>query len=300
MIEALPRWIVGTLGVAAVMVVLGGCSSSADGEDLSEPAVDNLIVDNMRNFSLPMDPYKISPVTLLNTTRARSVLFAQCMARFGFQVDVQFGGGLSNWPGNERRYGITDETSARQRGYHPAPASPTAVNPTKGSTPVVTEGYQTVATGEGPSSINDKPVPDGGCNGEARRKIAEGAPKVDSEQLGDELEGQAFARMLQDSRIRAVFAAWSACMKSAGFDYADPMKAMSDPAFATDSATAREIEVATKDVLCKRAVNLINIQAAVESAYQKRVIEANTEALGQVREWLETQERNAVKVLETR
>jgi hypothetical protein len=41
----------------------------------------------------------------------------------------------------------------------------------------------------------------------------------------------------------------------------------------------KAVAAATRDVACKRRVNLVGVWAAVETAYQKRLIEENAETL---------------------
>src|SRR5205823_14551075 len=54
---------------------------------------------------------------------------------------------------------------------------------------------------------------------------------------------RAYLLSRQDSRVRAVFSAWSSCMREAGFSYADPMAANDDPAFATEQPRSEERRV---------------------------------------------------------
>jgi hypothetical protein len=85
-------------------------------------------------------------------------------------------------------------------------------------------------------------------------------------------------------------------MKQSGLDYADPMKAIDDPAFRTPTASQREIQVAVADVRCKKATNFVNVMASVETAYQQRAVKTNADALKVIKENIAIRERNAATI----
>jgi hypothetical protein len=100
----------------------------------------------------------------------------------------------------------------------------------------------------------------------------------------------------KDSRVRSVKAAWSRCMTGMGYDYRSPMDASDDPSFGGDKISEREIATATADVRCKTQVGLVSTWAAVESAYQERLIGKNAVQLNLIRRQVETELKNAAKV----
>jgi hypothetical protein len=222
------------------------------------------------------------------------ILFTQCMRRFGFTVPPKPPPREPLVVGNERIYGVVDAERARTTGYHlpRAKTSPTVTAPTSQS-----PAYRVVAEGGGPDSYAGQRVPEGGCSGESYRKLADGAPDVEDERLGDNLAGTASQRAEADSRVQTVFAEWSACMKRSGHDYASPAKAVNDPSFVTDEPTPKEIAVAIADVRCKAEVDLVNVRTSVDVAYQKIELERHAEALEKIRLLLETRQRNAARVL---
>lgn len=249
---------------------------------------------DLRTFTLPLDQYRESDDGAEVVGRANAILFARCMQQFGFDVPstpVK----PSPVQGYELRYGLADDAKAHQFGYHvrqALSAAPGAASPEKPSA-----AYQAVAQGQGPSTYQGQQVPDGGCSGESWRRLAEGAPPVEDPRLGDRLAVEAFQRMNQDSRVRAAFGKWSACMKQHGFDYADPSKAVNDPTFQTDQPSVAEIAVASADVQCKKDARVIEVQAAVETAYQQLAVERHSEALMLVQRLVKAREKNAARVV---
>jgi hypothetical protein len=283
----------GRLASAAVAVLVitagAGCRQGGTAED-GEPALGEIPRSpNVTALSLPMDAYLGTPAVRRTVNEARNALFASCMRRFGFQPTppVLPPALRSNHVG---RYGLAVLAEAQQHGYHPA--SMGRVNPSarSGSAEEASPAARAVAEGTGQRVEG---LPAGGCLGEARRKIAAGAPTPPDADIAARLDFQANSQARQDSRVLKVTAAWSACMKRAGYAYADPMAANDDPRFRTDAPSAPEVQVATADVRCKQETNLVGVWVAVESAYQRRAIERNAEPLHAVKALLDTQIRNA-------
>lgn len=286
--------------LAVVLLALGvvaGCSLSKPDDQQrndGEPPLGQLLnVTDLRSFALPLDPYRLKRENLLSSNKAEHLLTKECMARFGFNWAIPEAA-TPPVTGAERRYGLADQRTAESQGYH---NTPIARGTRREADDAMPPAAKVVLTGEGSRSHAGQQVPDGGCLGEARRKLAAGAPEVPNARLGDTLATESYQRTLGDSRVRAVNAKWSACMKRAGHDYADPSKANNDAEFAGPRPTARELTVAVADVRCKVETNLINIMASVESAYQRRALERNAETLAAVRKGIEIREVNGSKVL---
>ncbi len=279
----------------SVSVSLSGCAigdsgGGNNGVSGGEPPIRQMLaVDDLRTFSLPLDPYQLTQANQINSSKAQKILVEQCMSRFGFQFQFPPGPNPAV-VGYERRYGMSDAKAASERGYHIPPQAEL-------ENPDLSPAAIGVLQGEGQSSYRGQQVPEGGCAQEADERLSAGAPQVSNERLGTNLSMESYDQTLSDSRVQKAFDEWSACMKRDGHDYADPTKAMNDPAFATPAATPREILVATTDVSCKKETNLINIMASVETAYQKRALEANAEALTAVKQKLTTREKNAAAIL---
>jgi hypothetical protein len=144
------------------------------------------------------------------------------------------------------------------------------------------------------TQVNSQPVPTGGCQGEVNQKIEAGAPQGDAN-LAQNLAGQSYTKSKTDSRLAAAESQWSSCMKQAGYDYqnsADPnaLDWRSRP-------NVQQIATATADVACRQKTNLVGIWAAVDTAYQRQLVEKNAQQLNLVRQQLDAELRNAAAVL---
>jgi len=281
------------------LVVIGllaaGCTGGPPraGSDTGEPPVPALLaIGDLRTFMLPLDPYQGTLANLPQATKAEQLLIQRCVRRFGLDY-APSAASDARVVGAERRYGVTDVQTAGTYGYHLPPAQ--QQDPAAEAKPSPEKAA--VLFGKGPSSINGRPVPDGGCTGEARQVLAKGVPAMPDAFLAESMAVDIFRRFWLDSRARKVSAAWGACMKRAGYDYADPMKANDDPAFQTPKAGPREIAVATADIACKRETNLVNVLASVETAYQARAVRQYAGQLAVVKDGIVIRERNAAAVL---
>jgi hypothetical protein len=206
---------------------------------------------------------------------ARVRLIQKCLADFHFAYPVEPVRGSDYGPRSEtdRRYGITDAGLARSQGYGLGDRDPARI--VKPKQPDLGADGVTALTGSGQSVVRGKAVPSGGCIAKADAELAKAVPAgVDVSKPG-QLQHWSFERSRQDSRVVAVFKAWSQCMDKTGYRYADPMAVMGDPAFDTDPAAAREIAIALADIRCKEQTNVVGVWFTVESAYQQREITAN-------------------------
>jgi hypothetical protein len=262
------------VGVAVLMGV-GGCSkkSSVDSE---EPPINIPASVNTLTLVLPLDAYLGTEEDDHTAGRAEDLLFLRCMSKYGFDYDVP-DLGVGPYKRNERRYGITTEERAGEYGYHAPEALERSVRG-RDIEPVLSDAAQTVADGpeEGAAPSND--VPEGGCQGEAHRQAIGDFGSVDFD-MPQRLSTEAFNRSRQDSRVVEAYKGWSQCMSELGYSYGTPDDAMADKRFRTESPTALEKEVALADVKCKQKSSLTRIWVAVDSAYEKRLIEANAQAL---------------------
>jgi hypothetical protein len=280
--------------VAAVPVgfVLAAQPGSPEGQGGTGLRV--LSVGDLRTFRLPLDRYRLSPAQATTLSRARNLLYAGCMGRFGFHLEPPRGGGPVPFVGNEQRYGIDDERQASKHGYHPAvpPAS-------QSGEPSLSVAAAAVADGTGPGTYKGRRVPAGGCLGQALRELGRGGPVPADPGLAERLGLESYVRTSQSGPMRPVFSQWSACMGQAGFDYANPRKANNDPAWRTPRPSTREVATAVADARCKRQVHLVDRWATVETAYQQQQVAQHAEQLEILAKALATRVRNAARVAGT-
>ncbi|MCY0953561.1 hypothetical protein [Streptomyces sp. H27-S2] len=91
---------------------------------------------------------------------------------------------------------------------------------------------------------------------------------------------EAHERSERDSRVVAVLAAWSACMEKSGYGgIRTPYDVVEEAGLADDKGGPRAVTAARADVACKSEVNLVGVRAAVEKAYQERLVEEHAETL---------------------
>jgi hypothetical protein len=231
----------------------------------------------------PLDDYVLSPAELGEIAQASQTLVGRCMA--GFDVDPlpppPPGPALRTW--NDWRYGLTDPAAA-QRGYRrdaqqPAtPPEPVLARPTAEQTAAL--------TGSGARTVHGRPVPDGGCLGQADMALrGSGFADVDRD-LAQRLSAESFDRSRDQPRVRAAIAGWSRCMARRGYRYPDPLAPVADPCFrpGVPPPSATEIATAVADVDCKRQSDLVGIRFAAERSYQQLSVADHRAELDRLRQ----------------
>ncbi|WP_084425234.1 hypothetical protein [Kibdelosporangium aridum] len=246
----------------------GACAAPDRAADTPPPLGEVRPVSSGADIVLPFRDYQMSAAQLDIVERATTVMARTCVQRFGL-----------DWPlprtepteaavvGDANRYGIIDRAEVVQRGYHPPPEPQRAPDDTPPSLDAVA-----VYAGKGASVVAGRPVPEGGCVGEARRQLAQGAPAGLSGAEFADLDQQIFLRAQADDRVSAAMANWRACMATSGYHYTDVWAANNDARWATAQPAPGEIATATTDLDCRDASNLVAIWLAVESAYQRQAI----------------------------
>jgi hypothetical protein len=305
-----------TLATTLVLVLLTGACTPAPAAG-GEPLVDHIpVLTSPRELVLPFDAYFYTNEMYVAMLRAAVRLTSDCMARFGasYPSDVPDSGRVpgitfpdfSRW--NETRYGVFDLESAMTRGYNRR--EPDDPYNQRDPDPLVSrrdglhlsEQELFLLNGRASRDFADvsqlpidpdgRPLPDDGCWGEANRLISDGHTFVPVHNM---FANETLRLSKADSRVVAAVAAWSECMKARGYAYAD----VSDPRKRQwpEPPGEEEIATATADVECKIQTNLVGTRYAVESAYQRRIIDENAELFARQRAFLDAVTRNAARVL---
>lgn len=279
-----------------LLTAVAGCSANGAEPESGEPAIGEVpTAVTATDLHLPMEDYDLTSEQVDLVSDARRVLMQRCMAGFGYTVEIERVVSSAYGPptATERRYGITDLALAREHGYKLGKRDP-ALRP-EPKRPELTAEQQVVLFGRGRSEVGGKQVPDQGCAGAAGRELQRDTPGVDLS-MPQNTWMTTLDQSRKDSRVVAAIDAWSRCMAKRGHHYPDPVAAVNDPV-AGGEVTDAQRALAVADIECKDEVNLVGIWFTVESAYQRRAIDANRAAFDAVRAALENQLRTAQGVL---
>jgi hypothetical protein len=279
---------------------LVGCAAGGGGTTGGEPAIGPPpVIRDGTQIKLPLDAY-IPGEGILG--KANDLLLQDCVRRYGFSIGAAVQ--TKPRPGNERRYGIVDAGSAARQGYNAPPEMSAGAASQRRQLAVPNPPPTEILYGRASKSprqkvqaYGGKPVPDGGCVGAVRARLSSGAPARADVKLGERLANQAHAQAEHDSRVTKVWALWSSCMAKSGYTYKTPWAAHDDPQWQGDSANLREIRTARADIACRNQTNMVGIWMAVESAYQRRLMEKNSPALAETKKLLDTLQRNVAGVM---
>ncbi|WP_424211713.1 hypothetical protein ACN20G_06200 [Streptomyces sp. BI20] len=297
-----------TVSALLLGLVLSGCAKAEAPADPEPPIGQVPVLLESRDLEYPIAAYLPTLGQRGSLAAAQDVLIDQCARRWGFRYEFRRKvNPRAKWD-NGRRYGISDPVLAGRLGYEnpgdtgqakppPAPVGPNEklvlygkeVDPSV-RTPESQEEAETsdVAT----VVVGGKKVPAGGCLRESALKLHSPKKTTIADMDVQAFDGDAYARARQDSRVVGVIKEWSACMKEAGHEMANPLDR---PPGVEDAAAGgpRAIAIAKRDIACKRRTNLVGIWYTVEVAYQKRLIDQNAELLDQAKRELEERLRYA-------
>jgi hypothetical protein len=257
------------------------------------------------DISLPLLSFEMNATDASLIHAALLVLSAKCGLRFGVaSTDHTLADPAASRSDGPRLYGVVDLSVAQNYGYHSPDAQQSARTNDKlalGSwNPDARERLVMLGVGPDGSALTDRPrdsngrpLPVGGCAGEADRQLA-GGQSVDRT-LPQVLAVEASRRAASDSRVAAAWAKWSACMTAKGYSYKSP----NDPinSFGGGTVTAVEKTTAIADVTCRLNTNVVGLWMAVETAYENVLIDENALQLQELQRHIDEQRANAKKVL---
>lgn len=295
--------------VVPLLIVGAGCStqnSESEGGPDGSRSMSIQKLDSVVDKALPISAYAISDEQYHQIDLASAKLQRQCMTEYGLSFDYV----PSPAPDTRmaRRYMSYDLKQVEHIGYHYGAAN--QIDP-RTAGPKLDEDQMLVLLGAtrpgediGQSDLvgeyNGQEVPAGGCLRKARDQLlnTRGHSLGVNAKLVEQIEDESYASMLKDDRVLAVFKSWSDCMKQKGYNYATPAEANDDPQWQkTEAATAQEKDTAVADVTCKSENNVLGVQFAVESEYNKPLIEENAEALDKIKKLNEARLKAAAKIL---
>ncbi|MEW2160999.1 hypothetical protein AB0950_38125 [Streptomyces sp. NPDC007189] len=289
-----------------------GCSVTASGpaHGAPEPEISGIpVLADSADLALPLDAYEATPEERELLVKAQQVLTTRCMDRLGFDYQPPPQSGAAKAAPNSRIYGVTDPETAARYGYRSPEETKSLA--TRGKREPVSKAEETALFGapdlrpdELPKSQQEAErqsghggVPVGGCTRESFLKLYAPDPESVDVLYVFQLKSEAETRARTDSRIKRVNATWSACMAKSGYQAKEPMKAAEELGF-TDAELAepQAITAATVDVACKKKTNLVGTYYAVQSAYQRRLVEEHAETLNLARQQLRDRLRLAASL----
>ncbi|MFE6916718.1 hypothetical protein [Streptomyces rubiginosohelvolus] len=318
---ALPR-VVG----AAALLALTMCACSTSGAGGGEPKLGAVPTPghlDAAQITTPLDAYLPSPEENYTLKKARVLLVNSCMRELGYAQNPQ---PLSRFSGEayleHSEFLVVPLEQAERYGYKKPPEDKgTDAGAESRYAKSVTDTQGGLLTGKVPT-FNGKKVPAEGCEGEALRIITKGAATAEevtmpdgsaagsgkggfgegyAEMVVSSARGKAMAKVREDSRFRDATERWSDCMEKQGYDYDSPSSSWNDKKWADASrAGKQEIAVAVADMGCKKQVNYLGVGIAVETAYEKQVIEESAEVLEDAKDKTARWIQNANQAIEAR
>ncbi|MEV6150108.1 hypothetical protein AB0L53_07170 [Nonomuraea sp. NPDC052129] len=260
--------------VLSLVVVASGCSV-ATADPPAESRVRAASVTDVplpgeeaRKLAVPFDAYNFSPAEIMTIEAAQDLLIRDCMRGQGMewklsplpaQADIE--------PQNRRRYGVIEPQIARSFGYHAPLDRPSVARYNAERDDQLTELSPAARAAYGDSAKDAD-----GCSDKAQAHLLKDAPEV-SASLFNTLVRQTFEESQRDGDVVRVFRDWSACMKKKGFDYPDPLAAITDDRWMNNQRPShQEIMAAETDVWCKKKGDLVSIWAATEKRIQEDAI----------------------------
>jgi hypothetical protein len=323
---ALPaRLLAATCLVSAAALTLSGCAGEETAADAAgkEPAIGSIEkLSSTEGLEFPIAAYAVTPDQQYQMEKAQNRLIEQCMRRFGFEYAHSAPRLPSGDDSNSRLFGLASAEDAARYGYASPGRAAAPAPATRRSHPPLSRTGQTVLNGVDPAAeaeakaqgkaaaptdepksqaeaekrpatgiiVNGKEVPVGGCGRESALKLYAPNPGSIDILFVFNLGGEAESRALDDSRVRKATTKWSQCMADSGFTTSSPDNVQSDLGLERGELSSPEaITIAKADVACKTKVNYIGIRYAVQTAYEKSLVEEHAETLALFKQ--QTQDR---------
>jgi predicted small secreted protein len=276
-----------TAGVGALL--LTGCTEGA-GEDVGAgggSVVRDVVTE--ADIVLPVSAYLFTREQQALVDTANSTLASDCMKRFGF-----------DWPVKKaepvkvvnRRYSVVGEKVAAEHGYHvitSAGDDEHAEGAVSSGAKFPPEAYMIYGAKGGKvgasGSYQGKDIPQGGCLGEAGRKL--GLDKVQDPTKGKigllSIDFSSFGKAQEAPEFKKAQDEWVACMKKAGYQHTTFLQPAEKYASQGDSASPQEKVVAKADVKCKQETKLATVLLRLETQIQNDYIEQNAAGFAEIK-----------------
>ncbi|MFG2291838.1 hypothetical protein [Streptomyces sp. NPDC048603] len=271
-------------------LLLTGCSEGSQeqaGAGGGGSAVRDVVTE--ADIVLPVSAYLFTPEQQAQVDSAHSRLAADCMKRFGFDWPVKK---AEPSKAVNRRYGVVSEKLAAEHGYHVIPSADDrehAEGVVSSGTKLPSEAYMVYGakggkTGAG-GSYQGKDIPQGGCIGEAGRKL--GLDKVQDPSKGKigllSIDYSSFGRAQETPEFKKAQDDWAACMKKSGYQHTAFLQPVEKYAPQGNSASPEEKIVARADVRCKQETRLATVLLRAEAKIQNDYIDQNAAGFAEIK-----------------
>ncbi|MEU9302874.1 hypothetical protein [Streptomyces sp. NPDC048269] len=272
------------------VLLLTGCAEGAGVNDSAGgggPVVQDVVTE--ADIVLPVSAYLFTREQQALVDTASSTLAADCMKRFGFDWPVKKTEPLKVV---SRRYSVVGEKVAAEYGYHMIPTAgydehAEGAVPSQAKFPP--EAYMIYGGkgGDGAAgrSYQGKDVPEGGCLGEAARKL--GLDKVQDPRKGKtgllSIDFSSFGKALATPEFKKAQDEWVACMNKSGYQHTGFMQPAEKYASQGNSASPEEKVVAKADVKCKQETKLATVLLRLETKIQSDYIEQNAAGFAEIK-----------------
>ncbi|MFJ9943611.1 hypothetical protein [Streptomyces erythrochromogenes] len=279
------------VATAVGALLLAGCADSEQ-EDIRTDGRGSVVRDVVTeaDIVLPVSAYFFTPEQQAVIDTAISALASDCMKRFGFDRPAKK---VEPVKMVDRRYGVVSEKIAIEYGYHVIPSAAGDVH-ADGTAPsgskLPPEAYM-VYGGKGGTenagrSYQGQDVPEGGCKGEATRRL--GLDKMQDPAKGNVgllgINFSSFGKAQNMSEFTKAQDEWIACMKKEGHQYTAFLQPAENYASQGSFASPEEKAVAKVDVRCKQEVKLDTVLLRLETQIQTDYIEQNAAGFAEIKE----------------
>jgi hypothetical protein len=224
--------------------------------------------EQVKALRLPLDAYSFSDAELYTISDAEDALIAQCLHGKGYTWDLIKRPTDAPDLRNRRRYGVI-EAKIAQFGYHV---------PTGLLTPISLERAYDHQDRTLSDSAKEAAFGANGCGHQAAKAL--GADDDFDQALLVQSSRSSLYGSLEEPPVATALKSWRDCMHQAGFEYQDPLAAMSDPKWSSSEAAAgpskQEIATAVADVTCKDKSDLVGTWHAAEIPFQDRAVKQHS------------------------
>jgi hypothetical protein len=271
-----------------------GCSRSEAGVSSSPPAQ-----STTAQISYPLDKYALTDQQTSEIIRATYKLQRECLKEFGLGYNFK---PTAGYVGSDRVLPSLTLREAEGSGYRSVDSSQSYImsrNFTDVPSFSLSADLENVFYGR-IRTYDGHLVPPGGCEASAEEKVERG---IGTSELQPDPRSVIFAaetHVETEGRVREVFTEWGECMRSAGYDYSDPITstyAFFSTNIRMENTPAAEIRTATADVKCRQQVNLMSVWVAAETAYEQNIIERQHASLARSRSAYTLLLANAQRIL---